>query len=206
MELNETINLIVKGHVLITDITDPNNESVVLDKSNAIHPENFSIAVAFALANGGRNRQSEGDLGLIKFMAFGSGGSTVNSGSGKITYLRPNISSSTSSLYHQTYQKLVDSNDPLMDEADRDTNNIEVNHITGNLFTDLIITCTLDASEPSFQPLLDNSSETDQDFVFDELGLIDSAGNLITHLIFHPIQKSTNRILQIKYSLRIQVV
>ena len=46
------------------------------------------------------------------------------------------------------------------------------------------------------------------DFVFDELGLRsynpDGVGKLLTHVIFHPVQKSLNRLLQIDYTIRIQ--
>jgi hypothetical protein len=50
----------------------------------------------------------------------------------------------------------------------------------------------------------------DGNFVFDELGLrsksaeADALGRLITHVIFHPIQKSLNRLIQIDYTVRIQ--
>jgi hypothetical protein len=47
------------------------------------------------------------------------------------------------------------------------------------------------------------------DFVFDELGLKGLGpntldGKLLTHVVFHPVQKSLNRLLQIDYTIRIQ--
>ena len=50
-----------------------------------------------------------------------------------------------------------------------------------------------------------------RDKLFDELGLKSWEGTengatnkLITHVIFHPVQKSLNRLIQIDYTLRIQ--
>jgi len=44
--------------------------------------------------------------------------------------------------------------------------------------------------------------------VFDELGLRSysaaGTGRLITHVIFHPVQKSLNRLIQIDYTVRVQ--
>ena len=43
---------------------------------------------------------------------------------------------------------------------------------------------------------------------FDELGLksysADGTSRLLTHVIFHPVQKSLNRLIQIDYTVRIQ--
>ena len=44
--------------------------------------------------------------------------------------------------------------------------------------------------------------------MFDELGLKsyspNGEGRLITHVIFHPVQKSLNRLVQIDYTVRVQ--
>ena len=48
----------------------------------------------------------------------------------------------------------------------------------------------------------------ESDFIFDELGLrsysADGTGKLLTHVVFHPVQKSLNRLLQIDYTIRVQ--
>jgi len=68
----------------------------------------------------------------------------------------------------------------------------------------------LDFGEPNNQAAFDTSVNQDGTFVFDELGLrgysVDGAnlGPLLTHVIFHPVQKSLNRIVQIDYTVRIQ--
>ena len=50
--------------------------------------------------------------------------------------------------------------------------------------------------------------DTDNLYVFDELGLVgfstDGSSRLLTHVIFHPVQKSLNRLIQVDYTVRIQ--
>jgi hypothetical protein len=66
----------------------------------------------------------------------------------------------------------------------------------------------LDYGEPTGQQAFDNTTNNNSDFVFDELGLrsYSSADNslLLTHVIFHPVQNSLNRLIQIDYTVRIQ--
>jgi len=69
----------------------------------------------------------------------------------------------------------------------------------------------LDYGEPAGQQAFDNSTNANGEYVFDELGLQSWAGSaselmLITHVIFHPVQKSLNRQIQIEYTLRIQTL
>ena len=86
-------------------------------------------------------------------------------------------------------------------------------HTTGRVYTDILVQCLLDYGEPSGQAAFDNSTQTDSSYTFDELGLLanygtDSNGDIITrlltHVIFHPVQKSLNRQIQIDYTVRIQ--
>lgn len=179
------------GHVHITD--DLGN--VVLDEYNAIHVENISLAIAQSLGN------KPG--GPIEKMVFGNGGSTV-SGVGTVTYLEPNVLGASATLYNKTFEKIVDNLNISNPEPSK--NKIDISHVTGNLFSDLIITCTLDFGEPSGQDALDNANSVEDDFVFDEIGLVNYDGNLITHVIFSPVQKSLNRSFVINYTVRIQPV
>jgi hypothetical protein len=183
-------------------ITDPVTGEVLIDKKNAIHYENMSEALATTLADRG--------FGYIYQMAFGNGGSSIDS-SGIITYLPPNTTGQNASLYNQTYAKIVDDTSILNTNPAR--NRMTVNHISGNLYTDILVQCLLDYGEPAGQDAFDNGTSTTSAYVFDELGLlanygVDSAGNvqtkLLTHVIFHPVQKSLNRQIQIDYTVRIQ--
>lgn len=183
-------------------IYDPNTGEVLLDKSNAINYENMSIAIADSLSNRG--------FGEIYQMAFGNGGASVDS-TGIITYLPPNTTGQNASLYNQTYQKVVD--DTSVFNLDPTRNKLVVTHTTGKFYTDILVQCLLDYGEPSGQAAFDNATTTDGEFVFDELGLQAKYGTtdtgqvitkLLTHVIFHPIQKSLNRQIQIDYTIRIQ--
>jgi hypothetical protein len=183
-------------------IYDPNTGEVLLDKSNAINYENMSIAIADSLSNRG--------FGEIYQMAFGNGGASVDS-TGIITYLPPNTTGQNASLYNQTYQKVVD--DTSVFNLDPTRNKLVVTHTTGKFYTDILVQCLLDYGEPSGQSAFDNATTTDGEFVFDELGLQAKYGTtdtgqvitkLLTHVIFHPIQKSLNRQIQIDYTIRIQ--
>ena len=143
--------------------------------------------------------------GFIYEMAFGNGGTAVDP-TGIITYSTPNSSGSNASLYNQTYAKVVD--DRSSNNSDPTRNYIETRHVTGTNYTDVFITCLLDYGEPSGQSAFDNTNDNQSEFVFDELGLksYSTSGNslLLTHVIFHPVQKSLNRLIQIDYTVRVQ--
>lgn len=184
----------VEGHI---KIWSPDTQEVYVNKRNAIHYENISIALAESIANSGQ--------GFIYEMAFGNGATTVDP-TGIITYLTPNSTGTNASLYNQTFKKVVD--DRSVANLDPVRNKIETRHVTGTNYTDVFVTCLLDYGEPSGQAAFDNITNNDSDFVFDELGLVSysSTGQskLLTHVIFHPVQKSLNRLIQVDYTVRIQ--
>jgi hypothetical protein len=189
---NEVIRFNVTGHLLIRD---KDTGDILLDKNNAIHFENYSLAVARSLADKAN--------GPIERIYFGNGGSTVN-GIGEITYLPTNTIGQSADLYNPTYSKIVD--DENVSNPSPTTNKMTISHVSGNLFSDLIVTATLDFGEPTGQENFDSAASTEGNFVFDEIGLKDYAGNLLTHVIFHPVQKSLNRQIEIVYTLRNQLV
>jgi hypothetical protein len=194
---NENSGILIQGHL---KIFDPNNEEVFVDKRNAIHYENFSNSLSQSMANK--------NLGYIYQMAFGNGGSSVDT-TGVITYLPPNVSGTNADLYNQTYQKIVD--DTSAANTDTSRNKLTVLHTSGKVYTDILVSCLLDYGEPSGQQAFDNSTNLDGDYVFDELGLKTWQGSasvldLVTHVVFHPVQKSLNRQIQIDYTVRIQTL
>lgn len=179
------------GHVLVKDM---DSGEVLLDKHNAINYLNVAIAVASLFA-GRTDEQTGTGYGIAK-IAYGNGGSIVDETTGSIQYLAPNTNTTTGQLHKKTYEKSV---------ANVDTENkIDVQFFENQPYSDIIITSTLDYSEPNDQDELDNAIAFEDNYVFDEIGLITDSGLYLTHLTFHPIQKSANRKIQIIYTLRIK--
>jgi hypothetical protein len=219
---DETGGVRMEGHILIRDITDEKEPIELVNKRNAIHFGNMAKHLAQTLA--GKPNYD------IHYMGFGNGGSNVNT-LGKITYKTTNVSeapddsSPTSNLYALKYFKVVD--DLAASNTATSKNKIEVLPSTTS-YTDIKVTCTLEFGEPSIQSNFDNSTDFTDDFVFDELGIFSldvATGNeiagtktdaatildfnskcyMLTHVIFHPIQKSLNRIIEVVYTIRIQM-
>jgi hypothetical protein len=199
---DETGGIHVQGHI---KIFDPESGEVYIDKRNAIHYENISEAIAYTLANKGQS--------YIYEMHFGNGGTSVDP-TGIINYLPPNVNTSNSNLYNPTFAKIVDNTSAL--NADPTRNKMEIRHVPGRVFTDIVISCLLDYGEPTGQAAFDNSTNLEDTYTFDELGLkarstdgssgLTTTGKLLTHVIFHPVQKSLNRLIQIDYTVRIQTL
>ena len=199
MQTHESLQPSVQGFIKITDVSDQNNPVILVDKKNAIHYENMSEALAFSLSNRGSN--------YIYAMHFGNGGTSVDP-TGIINYLPPNVNTQNADLYSPTYYKVVD--DTSESNTDPVRNKMEVRHVPGTVYSDILVTCLLDYGEPAGQTAFDNNATTTDLFAFDEIGLKGwsaagaGTGKLLTHVIFHPVQKSLNRLIQIEYTVRIQ--
>lgn len=188
----------VQGHI---KIFDPETKEVFVNKRNAIHFENMSESIANMLSNK--------STGFIYQMWFGNGGTTVDP-TGVITYLPTNTNVQNADLYNPTYNKIVDNTNATNSDPLR--NKIEIYHTPGQIYTDILVSCLLDYGEPSGQAVFDNSQDLSGEYVFDELGLkgydvnTQATGKLLTHVIFSPVQKSLNRLIQIDYTVRIQTL
>jgi hypothetical protein len=73
------LKLHVEGHVLITD---PDSGEIILNRRNAIHRENMSIAIASAMTN---TTDLNSSAGFINKLSLGNGGVVVD-GAGNILY------------------------------------------------------------------------------------------------------------------------
>lgn len=185
------MNLNMKGHVLVKD---KESGEILADQNNAIHYGNMARIVALALNN-------TADA-YINFVAFGNGGTSVDT-SGKVLYKTPRVSEAydaSSNLYNTTYNKDIFPGDT--------TNKIEI--ITGASYTDIKMTVTLGFSEPTDQEVFDTSITNEGDYIFDELGVFTNSAAfadaiMLTHVIFHPVQKSQNRVIEIIYTIRVQL-
>lgn len=189
----EDIKFKITGHVLIKD---KHTDEIILDAYNAINAETMSLSIVESLA-------SQTSTGPVKSMVFGNGGASV-SGVGTIVYLPPNITGLSATLYNQTYSKIVNNQDPA--DPNPIENNIVAGHVSGNLFSDMIVSCSLDLGEPAGQNSIDNATSLSDPYVFNEIGLVSYSGLLLCMIVFSPIEKSTNRSFAISYTIRYQMV
>lgn len=185
----------VKGHVNIVD--DLGN--VLLDRDNAVHPQNMARVIARALSN-------ESNYTVWR-IAYGNGG-TQTDAAFTITYRTPNDGQPPdtrtwdSRLYNETYSEIIDEGNPTLNPelgvdpgsagpnagnrpgggsnpADDPTS---IPHVSGpgvrsnelGLTSEIIITSVLNPGEPSGQfetDTLSPAENTETSFTFDELGL-----------------------------------
>ena len=178
----DLFKLKIEGHVLIKDA---DSGEVIVNKRNAIHRENMSFALASSIVN---STNTSGFEGFIYTLNFGNDGTIVD-GANNVVYKEPRVTQITDTLYNPTFSKVVNA-DPSADPE----NNTTVAHEQGTTYSDVIVTCTLDYGD---------ANDPAASFEFDEIGLMSQQGRLLTHLIFHPVQKSANRKFEVKYTVRI---
>ena len=189
------------GHVLIRDI---DTGEVLLNKHNAINFYNMSIALTKLLAG---ELDEKATAFNITSLELGNGG-TIIDGSGNVFYRTPNVGTTDSTLYAQTYSKDI--------TTATAQNKIDSITYTSKVWSDVVVTATLDYLEPADgAPSVTNGKTFDEDqsdidndngagsYVFDEMALKTASGKFLTHLIFHPIEKSANRKLEVIYTIRI---
>lgn len=203
MSFTANLPINVKGHVKIVD--DLGN--VLVDKDNAVHPQNLSRIFARALAN-------ESNY-FIHRIAFGNGGTLVDAAF-TVTYKTPNAGQSPdiatwdSRIYNETYSEIIDDGlttlNPLLgtDPGSADLNTgvrpgggavpssdpVSVPHVSGpgvrsndlGLTSEVIISATINGDEPVGQFVTDSlapTQDTESSFVFDEIGLYTGGGPAI---------------------------
>jgi hypothetical protein len=200
----DSTHINIDGHV---KIWDPKTKEILVSKHNAINPETMTLILAQML-------QGNNDSYVYE-LHFGNGGLIIDE-TGNITYndVTDNLSTGIEAgLYNATYFKVVDTVDTT-NNIDPINNKVVVSHTTGLNYTDLVITCTLEENEPdssSENNLIDSPSEYNGDYIFNELGLKSrgsdgkNTGYLLSHIVFDPVQKSANRVIQVIYTLRIRV-
>jgi hypothetical protein len=190
-------NIKIQGFVKITDLS---TGEILRNVENAVNPESLSLIIAKMLQ--GNNSQYLYELHL------GNGGIVIDE-TGNITYkdVEENLSlGPVAELYNPLYYKVIDT----IDEENNiypTRNNVVINHLNGLPYTDIVITCTLEEEEPDWPSPPDNDGE----IIFNELGIksrgLDgkNTGLLLTQVVFEPVVKNLNRVIQIEYTLRIRV-
>lgn len=189
MDLIDNTKMNIEGHI---KIIEEDTNTVLVDKRNAINYPNFSFMLTQVLSN------QTGSYG-IHSMAFGNDGVSVDS-LGEVTYKAPKTNGTLGALYNETYEKNVQ-NTPLSDPD----NNIQNFYTAGNTYSDLIITATLGYAEPVGQPTDDDTTSITNDYTFNEIALKTEDDLYLTHVIFHPVLKSSNRKIKVIYTIRITV-
>jgi hypothetical protein len=196
--MNDSSQINVKGHLRVTD----DKGEVLVDKDNAIHPQNMSRVIARGLAN-----EKNGSIWRI---AFGNGGTEVTAAN-QIEYKSPNDgqppdqSTWDSRLYKEVYSEIIDDGLEVVnqyigeDPGSSDFNGqrpgggsepgydpVTIPHVSGpgvrsnelGLTSEVSVTCVLNQEEPKGQYISDINTgvqEFESSFVFDEIGLY-SAG------------------------------
>lgn len=181
----------IKGHVLVKD---KNTNEVLVDKFNAVHPQNMAKVIARGLANES-NQQ-------IFQIALGNGGTYIDS-TQSIVYNSPNIIGQSADLYNVTYTEVVDDGN-----SNVGIGNSVISQAAPSPDISSLVICTiqLSANEPAGQASTDGvTTNPNSAFTFDELGLKTVDGLLLSHIVFNPIEKNAQRELIISYTLTVSV-
>ncbi len=178
MNFRDNLPVMMHGHVKIVD--DLGN--VLLDKDNAVHPQNMARVFSRALSN-------ESNY-FVKRIAFGNGGTTVDAAL-NVTFnpandgQAPDTRTWDSQLYNETYSEIVDDSDVAIgtgEGADPSGDPPTVTHVSGpgvvstelGILSQAVITSFLNPGEPTGQILSSTDPENqnlDGTFTFDEIGL-----------------------------------
>lgn len=175
--MHDILPVQIKGHLHIED--DLGN--VLVDKENAIHPQNMARAISRALAN-------ESNY-FVKEIAYGNGGTDINAAL-DITFnpandgQSPDIRTWDSQLYNETYREIVDDSDinigTGVGSASGDPTTVE--HVSGpgvfsnelGILSQVTVNSTLNRDEPTGQIASGTDAQGanfDGSFTFDEIGL-----------------------------------
>lgn len=188
-----------RGYYKVSDITDPENHIVLVQKNNAIHNGNMVYAIARQMVG-----QDSANTHAFGWFGFGDGGSEISE-TGSIIYRPTNTTNNRNELadlYNRVYQKRV------YDEG----LTMEVSPVVHpRSICDINISVILEQGEPLGQLPMDNATEFSDRFVFDEFGIFTNATDIedsymLTHVVHHPIQKSLNRVYQVEYTVRFEIV
>lgn len=175
-------------------IRDAETGELIRDEKNAVHAQNIALAMARSFAHD--------TSGSIFKLGFGNGGTFLNSSS-VINFRSPNVIGTDAALYNQTYEVQVDEQ-----AAGTPTTNsvVALASPPPSITSSIIVTANLTAAEPVGQALTDNvTTDPEAAFVFDEIGLMTEDGTLLTHCIFSPVEKTSNRSFLITYTLTVSV-
>lgn len=176
--MQQILPIEVKGHVLIKDDQD----KVLLDQNNAVHPQNISRVIARALSNETNYH--------VHRIAFGNGGTVVDAAY-QITYKTPNDGQSPdpaewrSRLYSETYSEVIDDSSAEIgtgEGSNQADDPASIEHVSGpgvrsnelGLTSEVVVEVVLNPGEPSGQFATDGQTpveDTESDFTFDEIGL-----------------------------------
>lgn len=180
----------------IIKIADKETGEILLDEThNAIHFGNIIPALSYSFLGDSDH--------FLNTMSFGNDATSITH-DGKVFYRSKNVSSvydPTADLYGQTYEKTLTN---MTSGTITQGNNIDVT-VSELGHVDLNIIATLDYGEPTSQDMEAVGEDPDAPYMFDEVAMKTDNGLLVSHVIFHPIQKAANRVIEVEYTIRLQM-